>query len=281
MVNKIKCLFIALSMMSVTFMANAQSCPDNNHPHAIDLGLPSGTKWACCNIGASTPMDNGGYYAWGETEEKETYNWDNYIHYSNGTVHDIGFDIAGTQYDVAHVKWGGSWVIPSLGQIKELFDNCTYTYTRIETDATFGALFTGPNGNSIFLPPAHPIRNGNPQDDDILDSSDSEMNNENDEMPPYGAYWSSNPRSPDSTVASYLLFSYLYAYIDKYNDRAEGLSIRPVTNSTTDIIQAEAYTDDFDKPFYNIQGIKVGETTDDINALPSGIYIKDGRKYVK
>lgn len=43
------------------------TCPDNNHPHAIDLGLPSGTKWCCCNVGASTPEGYGGYYAWGET----------------------------------------------------------------------------------------------------------------------------------------------------------------------------------------------------------------------
>ena len=46
-------------------------CPDNNHPHMIDLGLPSGTKWACCNVGASSPEKAGGYYAWGETEEKD------------------------------------------------------------------------------------------------------------------------------------------------------------------------------------------------------------------
>ena len=252
-------------MMSITSMASAQSCPDNNHPHVIDLGLPSGTKWACCNVGASTPMDNGGYYAWGETDEKETYNWDNYSHYSNGKCLDIGYDIANTQYDVAHVKWGGAWVIPSMEQIQELFDNCTYTYTRIETDATFGGLFTGPNGNAIFLPPAHPIRNGNSQDDDILDSSDGEMNSANDEMPPYGAYWSSNPRSPDSTVAS---------------DRAEGLSVRPVTSGTVNIINPESYTGDSGKPFYNIYGIRVVETIDNIKVLPPGIYIKDGKKYI-
>ena len=91
------------------------TCPDNHHPHLIDLGLPSGTKWACCNVGADTPEAYGGYYAWGETEEKSTYSWSNYIHCngSRETVHDIGSDIAGTEYDVAHVKWGGSWVMPS------------------------------------------------------------------------------------------------------------------------------------------------------------------------
>lgn len=142
MANKMKCIFITLAMMSVACMANAQSCPDDKHPHAIDLGLPSGTKWACCNVGARTPMDIGGYYAWGETDEKDTYDWGNYLHFSNGKCHDIGSDIAGTRYDVAHVNWGVSWVTPSL-EIQELFDNCTYTFTRITDDATFGGLLTG------------------------------------------------------------------------------------------------------------------------------------------
>ena len=43
-------------------------CPDNNHPHMIDLCLPSGLKWACCNVGATEPFEKGGYFAWGETK---------------------------------------------------------------------------------------------------------------------------------------------------------------------------------------------------------------------
>ena len=66
-----KRLFITLPMILVASMANAQSCSDSNHPHAIDLGLPSGTKWACCNVESITPEDYGGYYALGETKEKE------------------------------------------------------------------------------------------------------------------------------------------------------------------------------------------------------------------
>lgn len=54
------------------------TCPDDNHPHLIDLGLPSGTKWACCNVGATKPEEDGGYYAWGETSEKDIYNVDTY-----------------------------------------------------------------------------------------------------------------------------------------------------------------------------------------------------------
>ncbi|MBR2192647.1 MAG: hypothetical protein IJ910_04970 [Bacteroidaceae bacterium] len=46
-------------------------CPDDHHPHLIDLGLPSGTRWACCNVGADAPESYGGFYAWGETTEKD------------------------------------------------------------------------------------------------------------------------------------------------------------------------------------------------------------------
>lgn len=126
--------------------------PDVNHPQMIDLGLPSGTKWASCNIGASKPEEDGGYFAWGETEEKKSYNWSNYKHCdgSMNTCHNIGFDIAGTEYDVAHLMWGGSWSIPSVEQIKELINYCKREWTT--QNGVNGILVTGPNGNSFFLP---------------------------------------------------------------------------------------------------------------------------------
>ena len=71
---------------------------------------------------------------------------------SGGVWQHIGNDIAGTQYDVAHVEWGGSWRMPSVNQIKELLDNCTRTWTL--QNEVEGTLVTGPNGNSIFLPAA-------------------------------------------------------------------------------------------------------------------------------
>ncbi len=125
-------------------------CPDNNHPHMIDLGLPSGTKWACCNVGADKPEAYGCYYAWGETEEKKVYDYDTYKYYKDGEFVDIGSDIAGTQYDVAHVKWGGGWRMPPEVQIDELFDNCTYLWTTF--NGVEGGKFTSEkNGKSIFL----------------------------------------------------------------------------------------------------------------------------------
>ena len=131
------------------------TCPDDNHPHMIDMGLPSGTKWACCNVGANSPEEAGDYYAWGETTTKSEYNWNTYKH-CDGTeesCHNLGSSICGTQYDVAHVKWGGSWQMPTLNQIKELLDNCTSEWTTF--NGVSGCKFISKsNGGSIFLPAA-------------------------------------------------------------------------------------------------------------------------------
>ena len=191
-------------------LSSAESTPSTD-ALAVDLGLPSGTKWADRNVGASKPEDYGGYYAWGETEEKEVYNWSTYIHCdgSFSTCHDIGTDIAGTQYDVAHVKWGGSWTMPTWDQVKELLGNCTSEWTTL--NGVNGRKFTGPNGNSIFLPAA-----GYSWDDGLGNAGS------------YGGYWSSslNESSPshayclhfDSGGASWSYLLYRYG----------GRSVRPV-----------------------------------------------------
>lgn len=129
-------------------------CPDSHHPHAIDLGLPSGTKWACCNVEAKTPEAYGGYYAWGETSEKSEYTWENYAYYNSSTDNcvNIGSDIAGTAYDVAHVRMGGSWRMPTLEQQQELINHCTRQWTT--QNGINGTLVTGPNGSQLFLPAA-------------------------------------------------------------------------------------------------------------------------------
>ena len=120
-------------------------CPDENHPHAIDLGLPNGTKWACCNLGAPSPEHSGGYYAWGETSVKSSYDSGNF----EGPTRVE--DIAGTEYDAAYVNMGRDWRIPSFEQVSELLNYCKdqegRTYNGVK-----GFLFTGPSGNSIFFP---------------------------------------------------------------------------------------------------------------------------------
>ncbi len=117
---------------------------------AIDLGLPSGTKWANMNIGAMVPEGYGGFYAWGETSVKETYNWDTYNYGNSSSCDDLG-DISGSStYDVARVNWGGTWRMPTIEEYNELKTNCTWTWTTI--CGIGGDLVTGPNGNTIFLP---------------------------------------------------------------------------------------------------------------------------------
>ena len=127
-------------------------CPDSNHPHIIDMG-PAG-KWSCCNVGASNPLEIGGYYAWGETEEKDYYDLNTYSHCdgSNETMRNIGNDIAGTDYDVAHVKWGGQWQMPNQNQIQALLDNCKCSFVTV--NGVKGQEFSSPGKGILFLPVA-------------------------------------------------------------------------------------------------------------------------------
>ena len=189
------------------------TCPDQNHPHFVTLGLPSGTKWACCNLGASKPEEYGKYYAWGETQTKEVYNWSTYAHCdgSSSTIHDIGKDIAGTQYDAATVNWGSSWQMPSKEQCAELEENCTFVWT-IENGVS-GRKYTGPNGRTIFFPAA-----GLRSDGELIGIDSG------------GYYWSSG--HDNEKEFAWLL--YFYPDNDEYLDLVAlcsvfcGLSIRPV-----------------------------------------------------
>jgi hypothetical protein len=186
------------------------SCPDSHHPHLIDLGLPSGTKWACCNVGAEKPEDYGGYYAWGETTEKSSYYWSTYIHCdgSSSTYHDIGKDIADTQYDAATANWGSPWVMPSLEQMNELKDKCTSKWTT--ENYVSGCRFTGPNGASIFLPAA-----GRRWKVDRYGAGS------------YGKYWSSS-LNESGTSNAWLLYFISGSVSTNWFDRYSGQSVRPV-----------------------------------------------------
>ena len=125
-------------------------CPDENHPHLIDLGLPSGTKWACCNVGADKPEAYGGYYAWGATEENQ----------SPPFVIPVS-DISGTEYDVAYVKWGGNWRLPTDDNLQELYNFNNTTSEWVMYNNVMGRKFTSKtNGSSIFLPAAGWRENG-------------------------------------------------------------------------------------------------------------------------
>ena len=194
-------------------------CPDNNHPHLIDLGLPSGTKWACCNVGADKPEVYGGCYAWGETKEHIDlkYNWSTYTHCggSADTCRDLDsdLDIAGTEYDVAHVEWGGTWVMPSKEQQDELRDNCTYKFTTVN-GISGGKITSNSNGGSIFLPAAGFRWINTSSRPDYVGNA--------------GYYWSSTQVSSGSHTAYDLFINPNGAY-EGNGSRSCGYSVRPVS----------------------------------------------------
>lgn len=180
---------------------------------AVDLGLPSGTKWANMNVGAERPEDYGNYFAWGETKAKNVYDWFTYIHCdgTRETCHDIGTDIAGTQYDAATANWGDSWCMPTVEQFKELLDNTTSEL--VEQNGVYGCKFTGSNGGTIFLPAAGDCR------DNV------ESYNAGD----WGYYRSS---TLDESKPYYAYFLFFYSggaeWGGNFFDRSLGHSVRPV-----------------------------------------------------
>ena len=193
-----------------------QECPDNNHPHMIDLELPSGTMWACCNVDTEhpenqSPTNKGGYYAWGETEEKTDYSWYTYIHCdgNENTCHDLGTCISGTEYDVATVKWGDSWQMPTWGQIDELKLNCTFTWTSI--NGVEGGMYTSKkNGSKIFLPAA-----GYRLEKNLRESSKG--------------YYRTGTSAEGKSNDKYFGFSSNGAFNGSSNARCAGLTVRPVS----------------------------------------------------
>ena len=131
-------------------------------PAAVDLGLS--VKWASFNLGASKPEEYGNYYAWGETETKSDYSWSTYK-WCNGSEKTLSKynnwepkgvvdnkSILEKADDVAYVKLGGKWRMPTYEEVCELVQQCTSSWTT--RNGVEGIEFFGPNGNSLFLPAA-------------------------------------------------------------------------------------------------------------------------------
>ncbi len=188
---------------------------------AVDLGLS--VKWATCNVGASSPEEYGGYYAWGETEEKSDYSWGDTYKWCNGSMNSMTKYCTNSNYgtvdnktvldledDVAHVKWGGSWRMPTLDEIQELVNKCTWKWTSL--NGVNGQLVTGPNGNSIFLPAA-----GYRRVTDLLYRGTC------------GSYWSATLSEYYTYCACNLVVDDGYGYWYNNWDRGCGHTVRPVT----------------------------------------------------
>ncbi|MDD6781576.1 MAG: hypothetical protein PUD89_01400 [Bacteroidales bacterium] len=195
---------------------------ENGHEW-VDLGLPSGTKWATCNVGATKPEEYGSYYAWGETETepKTTYYWSTYK-WCNGDYDTQTKYCTDSSYgtvdnktvleladDAARANWGGAWRMPTDAEWTELRENCTWTWTT-KNGLNGYEVKSEANGNSIFLPAA-----GYRYYDDLGNAGYD------------GYYWSSSLGTDYPDYAWYVGF-----YSDNVgrdsNSRYYGRSVRPV-----------------------------------------------------
>jgi hypothetical protein len=175
----------------------------------VDLGLPSGLKWATCNVGSSSPEDLGDYFAWGETSPKFVYDLNTYFD-SEGEIACIKYNLGGgktilaPEDDAATVNMGGKWRMPTKEEWQELIDECTWEWS------IQGRKGTGPNGQFILLPQAGVCQGSNKKG-----------------VGTYGCYWTRNLSSSDDEWATY----YIFWDGEKPNldcKRYDGLSVRGV-----------------------------------------------------
>ena len=197
----------------------------------VDLGLS--VNWATFNVGATKPEEYGDYYAWGETETKTDYSWETYK-WCNGSENTLTKYCNNSEYgyngytddkyvldpedDVAQVKWGGAWRMPTGVEMGELIYNCSWT--RDSINGIDGFKVTGPSGNSIFLPAA-----GYYSGTEWIKSERFEDNRD-------GDLWSSTPGDDYKSYFVYFLTGMPYRGVTQY-DRYRGWSVRPVCPKET------------------------------------------------
>lgn len=182
----------------------------------VDLGLPSGTKWSTCNIGAQKPSEYGDYFAWGELKPKSNYDWANCF----DCIDDYGgnwkvYNSDGRKqitpksgHDTARENWKGTWRMPTMQEMEELIKNCKWTWAT--NNGHIGYSVKGVNGHTIFFPAAN-YRMGTSSFDGVC-----------------GVYWSNTLDHLGSSDAMSLLFGDSGAYTFS-EPRKNGLSIRPVS----------------------------------------------------
>ena len=184
----------------------------------VDLGLPSGTKWATKNLGAANPYEDGDYYSWGETMVKADYSWDTYKWGKENNITKYndsdGKTVLDPEDDVATAKLGSPWRMPTKDEINELIGVCTWKWTK--KNGVRGHEVKGPNGKTIFLPAA-----GTRKVFELLYTGES------------GFYWSASRASNEINQAFY--FDNGYSNITGGNliharitDRYRGYTVRPV-----------------------------------------------------
>ena len=240
----------AFALTGAGTQASAQTAPED--VQAVDLGLPSGIRWASCNVGATTPEGYGYYFAWGETESKKDYSWTTYkyanvgerYHYkftkycTDASSGDNGFidnkTVLEPEDDAATANWGDVWRMPTDAEWTELREQCMWTYTTL--NGVYGyQVASKTNGNSIFLPVAG-FRNGTSL---YLQGT-------------RGYYSSSSLLENYSDNVWIVTFNHEEVYRHS-NNRNNGLSVRPVQDKQEEVVEP-AYTP---KPFTVAEGKQV------------------------
>lgn len=232
--------FIANTVDSITFSEQELIVDYANGYQYVDMGLPSGLLWATCNIGAKTSTEFGDYFAWGETETKSRFSWDNYKWYEKidnksvltkyCTPHNLGEcadvylgeddykKLLELEDDAANSSLGGNWRMPTIAEFEELLDPANTTWCYIMKNGVKGCMVVSrKNGNSIFLPLAgYSLENVTSEVSSIV-----------------ACYWSSSLYVNYAQFAEFLTFEGEKS--QNYNtSRCNGNTIRPVLAKTLD-----------------------------------------------
>ena len=225
----------------IDFNYNAPSKGEENGHAWVDLGLPSGTLWATCNVGATNPEDYGDYYAWGETQTKEAYALSTYFDTNDGGNtfekynHNGGLTELETSDDVASQTWGGKWQMPTQDMIAELSSQCywvwttTYNGKSVNGYIVYKAKSDTDKGVKVYS-------DGTPSSDyDVasdphlfLPAAGARYGPDLNFAGRYGSYWSRSLDPDYSNDAYYLNFSSGGVWDRDAFYRRDGFAVRPV-----------------------------------------------------
>lgn len=198
-----------VAIVLFTFTSCEKSVESGSKHKFVDLGLS--VKWATCNVGAETPEAYGDYFAWGEIQSKESYEWETYVYGLELKKYNKkdSIIVIDAVDDVATVTWGDDWRIPTKEEQEELINRCKWRWT--EQNGVYGYLVMSTiNGNSIFLPAG-----GHKNKAQINKAGES------------GFYWSSSLHESSRGSATIMYF-YSKKMEQTINNRYIGASIRPV-----------------------------------------------------
>ena len=229
----------ALMLMTAMIVAvgcNPEDDPSNGGdngnggfiPEYVDLGLPSGTLWSTCNLGANTPEDYGDYFAWGDSIPKVIYDWSTYKYCMNGydkltkycsnsyygyKGYTDTLSVLEADDDAASITWGDGWRMPTSAEWEELFQYTEVSFVRDSVYNLYGIRCTANNTLSIFLPAA-----GERYDAGLYGCNR------------HGSYWSSTLDAELPSRSCYFYFDWDEFRMTHYY-RYYGRSVRPVRSA--------------------------------------------------